>query len=69
MFLRNFQAREVARFQQRFMLVGEPYIDNRTDGVDNVFARQIKRRRDFCLTRRLLVTLFSHKFVAGVAQR
>ena len=46
------------------MLVIQPSVDDRTDSMDHVVARQVIGRRDLRLTGRLIMTLPCHDFVA-----
>lgn len=65
---RNIKAGEVTAFEQLAITLREPAADNRTDGVDNKFARKIKGRCDFRLTCSFLVALLFHYLITSVTQ-
>ena len=50
------------------MLIRQGAVNYRTDRVEDVFARKVKRGRDLRLTGRLLITLLFHNVVAEIAQ-
>ena len=62
------QAGKITAFEQLAVVFRKPAADDRTDGMDNISARQIISGCDFRLTRPLLVTLLFHQLITGVSK-
>lgn len=68
LFIRQRKTGKVAGTQQLAVSFCQPPADNRSDRVKDIPARQVERRRDFRLSRRLIVPLLFHKLRAGEAE-
>ena len=67
-FIRQSKAGAVAGAQHPAVFLRQPPADNRSDRVEDIPARQVECRRDFRLSRRLIVPLLFHQFRAGKAE-
>ena len=62
------QAGAIAGSQQFLILFCHALVDDRTNRMQDIFAGQIKRRSDFCLSGRFRIALLFHQFSTGKPQ-
>lgn len=60
---RQFQAFQIAGRQQFLVCVRDCPLDDRTDGVKDVFCREVVAGRNFCAARLFLMPLLCHDLV------
>ena len=68
LFIRQRKTGKVAGAQQFAVSLRQASADNRSDRVKDIPARQVERRRDFRLSRRLIVPLLCHQLRTGKAE-